>query len=217
MKKIAVLYIVLSAILLIGSAQTVGAQSSRPSKRTTISPRKKPVAPAQTNINVNFKGDLGRFALKGPVKNLKLLNNDESIPGPEYYFNRDGFEIDSDGHILMGEDNNYVKYTRDSQGRLIVLDELDFINFKEEYVFNSNGLLLKKRWTNYSGSNKGEDCYTYNSEGECVSCSSVYFQLGEHGKETIKYTILMRDKYGNWTKRKDQHGNIEKRAITYYE
>lgn len=32
-----------------------------------------------------------------------------------------------------------------------------------------------------------------------------------------KYTILEKDSYGNWTKRKDQKGNVTTRKITYYE
>lgn len=207
-----ILLFVLAVFLLLGIAQEGTAQSRVPSKRTTISPRKKPTTATQPTINVNFKGDLGRFALKGPVKYMKDMVGGG---GPEYYFNSDGFLSESDGSPLKADENN-EQYTRDSQGRITIYDKFGF-NWKEEYEFNSNGLLERKRSTNISGSNRSDDRYTYNSEGECVSCSSVYFQLGEQGKQTIKYTILTRDKYGNWTKRKDQHGNIETRKITYYE
>jgi hypothetical protein len=33
---------------------------------------------------------------------------------------------------------------------------------------------------------------------------------------TNVYTIITKDKYGNWTKRKNQNGEIETRTITYY-
>ena len=33
---------------------------------------------------------------------------------------------------------------------------------------------------------------------------------------TDVYTIITTDKYGNWTKRKTQNGEIETRVITYY-
>ncbi len=39
---------------------------------------------------------------------------------------------------------------------------------------------------------------------------------GEPEVITYKYTIIEKDGHGNWTKRKDQDGNITTRKITYY-
>jgi hypothetical protein len=39
---------------------------------------------------------------------------------------------------------------------------------------------------------------------------------GEPETITNSYTIVEKDDYGNWTKRKDQDGKVVTRTITYY-
>ena len=67
--------------------------------------------------------------------------------------------------------------------------------------------------------------YTYDADGYVASISdqgwgmdAVDEETGELEKPVVtKYTIQEKDNYGNWTKRKDQKGNVTTRKITYYE
>lgn len=211
MKKLQVLFWALAAILFIGTAQTATAQKRKPNKRTTTtSPRKKPTTTTQATINVNFKGELGRYELRGAVKTLKI-DQDDVI-----YFNRDGFMTDKRGKLLaekgIDDDPMLSDYTRDSQGR-IVQEEI-FNGGFYYYKFNANGLLSEKKYER--GSQEIRERYIYNSDGECIKNNRNGVELGRDWKDTITYTILSRDSQGNWTKRKDSEGNVETRVITYY-
>lgn len=212
MKKLQILLMILAAILFIGTAQTATAQKRKPNKRTTTtSPRKKPTTTTQPPINVNFKGELGRYELRGAVKTLEIGQYDV------IYFNRDGFMTDEKGKLLAerGIDDGTLlsDYTRDSQGRIV--QEMIFNGGFYYYKFNTNGLLSEKKYER--GTHVIRERYIYNSDGECIKNNRNGVELGEKWKDTITYTILSRDSQGNWTKRKDSEGNIETRKITYYE
>lgn len=213
MKKLQVLFFALAAILFIGTAQTATAQKRKPNKRTTTtSPRKKPTTTTQPTINVNFKGELGRYELRGAVKTLKIDQHDV------IYFNRDGFMTDKRGKLLANRDEDSddgfaCEYTRDSQRRIIKEDMFGYGAFYQ-FKYNANGLLSEKYYER--GSHEIRERYIYNSDGECIKNNRNGVELGRDWKDTITYTILSRDSQGNWTKRKDSEGNVETRVITYY-
>lgn len=199
---------VLAAILFIGTAQTATAQKRKPNKRTaTIPPRKKPTT-TQPTINVNFKGELGLYELRGPVKQC-IWKNDDS----EYNlgFDKNGMWVTENGETLGGEG---VVIKRDNAGRIIKKGD----PYDEEYIsyaYNSNGLVIKKIVKYMDGGD--EILFYYNSNGDCTKCVNLYGDMEGSGKVTTKYTIITKDSYGNWTKRKDQRGKVEIRIITYYE
>lgn len=85
MKRFRLLLSVLTVFFILGIAQHATAQGRVPSKRNTVSPRKKPTTTTQPTINVNFKGELGRFELRGPAKKC-VVSEYETV-----FFNRDGF------------------------------------------------------------------------------------------------------------------------------
>lgn len=208
MKKLQVLFFALAAILFIGTAQTATAQKRKPNKRTTTtSPRKKPTTTTQATINVNFKGELGLYELRGPVKQCIWKNDDsENNLG----FDKNGMWVTENGYTLGGEG---VVIKRDKAGRIIKRGD----PYDEEYTsytYNSNGLVTKKIIKYMDGGD--EIHFYYNSNGECTKCVDSYGDMEGSGKLTTKYTIVTRDSYGNWTKRKDQHGKVETRIITYY-
>lgn len=204
--------VLLTILMMAGSAQPTLAQQRRTiGKKTT--PVKRTVQ-TQPVINVNFEGELGLFQLRGPVKSFRLITNDFEEQAIRKDFDRNGFQTDWDGKLLADDEVNF-KYTRDDKGRIIVIDAFGFL-YLEKYEYNSNGLPIKKHFTNDDGSNKSDTRYSYNSEGELISEHTTYFQLGRHGRNTVKYVIVSRDNYGNWTERESERGN-EKRIITYYE
>lgn len=209
MKKFYIIIIALVTILLVGTAQTAMAQKRKPNKRTTtIPPKKKPTTTTQAPINVNFKGELGLYELRGPVKQC-IWKNDDS----EYNlgFDNNGMWVTENGEALGGDG---IVIKRDKAGRIIKRGD----PYDEEYTsytYNSNGLVTKKIIKYMDGGDEIQ--FFYNSNGDCTKCVNSYGDMEGSGKETTKYTIVTRDSYGNWTKRKDQHGNIQTRTITYYE
>ena len=200
MKRFRLLLSVLTVFLSLGIAQHAIAQGRVPSKRNTVSPRKKPTTTTQPTINVNFKGELGRFELRGPVKKC-VVSEYETV-----FFNRDGFLTDENGKLLSD------KIVRDNHGRIV--EEEIFNTGVYTYKYNTNGLLIEKKYER--GSHIIRNIYTYNSAGECIKNNGSGVELGKKWKDVITYTILTRDNYGNWTKRKGSDGGIETRTITYY-
>ena len=206
--------LLLVALMTVGTAQTAMAQQRKTVAKQTV---KKPAATAQTVINVNFQGELGRFELRGPVKKTELLN-DGGFEGPKHYFNRDGFETDENGKLLANDSEQMIYLTRDSKGRVVKEDNQGYGSITK-YQYNANCLLSKYHFERGT-SNIVDDTYKYNSDGDCISVNSSFFQMGERGSLVKTYTILKRDSYGNWTERrvKDKYNTmVEKRKISYYE
>lgn len=207
MKKFYIIIIALVTILLVGTIQTTTAQNRKPNKRTTTIPPKKKPTTTQPTINVNFKGELGLYELRGPVKQCIWKNDDsENNLG----FDKNGMWVTENGYTLGGEG---VVIKRDKAGRIIKRGD----PYDEEYTsytYNSNGLVTKKIIKYMDGGDEIQ--FFYNSNGDCTKCVNSFGDMEGSGKETTKYTIVTRDSYGNWTKRKDQHGKVETRIITYY-
>lgn len=160
-----------------------------------------------TAINFTARGELGIFGLRGPVKECVWTTKDQTR---RLGFDRNGMWTTEDGELPWA-DNASVK--RDSKGRIVQIG--DGVETGELFTYNNNGL-MSKHVTVYMD---GQDVttYSYNSKGECIRESLSYGDMYGAGKNVATFTILSRDSQGNWTKRKTQTGNVETRAITYYE
>ena len=192
--------------------KTAGQQSSSDSDSVaaavdTVAQEKKTYEPG--------RGDLGVFDLRGPVKECK---KDQLILS----FNPEGQWTAENGKPIEKFYTGGVK--RDKNGRINkgLLDKWG--ETYHEYHLDSKGLVTKIEFHDYlDGGN--DVTYTYDADGYVATESdqgwgmdAVDEETGEEAKPVVtKYTILEKDSYGNWTKRKDQNGNITTRQITYYE
>ena len=153
------------------------------------------------------QGELGLFELSGPVRTCVWKDRGETST---HGFDRKGMWISENGmKPWAGQES--VK--RDRQGRIVKMGD----SYDEEYesfAYNANGLITKRIKKYMDGI--FYTYYYYNNKGECTKSVHEFEDMGETGKDTIVYTILSRDSYGNWTKRKTQKGVVETRTITYY-
>ena len=176
--------------------QTSMTQNTAP-KRTT----------ATASNSSAVQGELGLFELCGPVKTCVWKDRGETYT---HGFDRKGMWISENGmKPWAGQES--VK--RDRQGRIVKMGD----SYDEEYesfAYNANGLITKRIKKYMDGI--FYTYYYYSSKGECTKSVHEFEDMGETGKDTIVYTILSRDSYGNWTKRKTQKGVVETRTITYY-
>ena len=188
----------IAAVMLCGAVMPVMAQ-------------KKKVAPAKrsntTVINFTAVGELGIFALRGPVKECVWTTKDGT---QKLGFDRQGMWVSKDGNKPW---DNYGSVKRDSKGRIIQMGDGE--ESGELFTYNSNGLMTKHVTVYMDG--RDIATYTYNNKGECTKESFGYGDMYGSGKNVAVFTILSRDEQGNWTKRKTQNGNVETRTITYYE
>ena len=147
-------------------------------------------------------GDLGE--LRGPVKEVKCN-------GLKCTYNEQGQLTHENGKPLKKIFPGGV--TRDANGRL---KECNADGFGSRYyTYNEQGLP-----TEIAEDGEGST-YTYDDEGYVTKVTSTIApEMGDEESEpetiTNSYTIVEKDDYGNWTKRKDQDGNVVTRTITYY-
>ena len=192
--------------------KTAGQQSSSDSDSVaaavdTVAQEKKTYEPG--------RGDLGVFDLRGPVKECK---KDQLILS----FNPEGQWIAENGKPIEKFYTGGVK--RDKNGRISkgMYDPSDETG--HDYYLNEKGLVTKINYRNYMDEGNIVT-FTYDADGyvatetdQAWGMGAVDEETGEEAKPVVtKYTILEKDSYGNWTKRKDQNGNITTRQITYYE
>lgn len=182
------------------------AQSSNPQpsiSQTTATQRTTTTASNSSAV----QGELGLFELRGPVKTCVWKNSEGTAT---HGFDRKGMWISENGmKPWAGQES--VK--RDRQGRIVKMGD----SYDEEYesfAYNANGLISKRIKKYMDG--LFQTNYVYNSKGECTKSVLEFEDMGDTGKETTSYTILSRDSYGNWTKRKTHKGVVETRTITYY-
>ena len=207
-----ILIIVLLALSGLTAQSMLAQQRKSAAAQSTV---KKTTAPktvtTQPVIKVNFRGDLGQWALRGPVK--RYVQDFDTI-----YFNRDGYRTEKDGRLMSSNAEEDITVTRNSEGRITSIKD-DGFGHHGTYHYNVNGLMIKYYWV--FGSRKMTRTYAYNSNGELIK--RVWKETGgpQDGTMVTRYTILERDRYGNWTKRKVQNDNnrpeIETAVITYYE
>ena len=210
MKRILLL---LTAAIMLGIAMpTMAQQRKAPAKRTTTTTKKggttsKGGTSKTTIINFTAQGELGLFALRGPVKECVWTTKDQTR---KLGFDKKGMWISEDGRKPWG---NYGKVKRDTKGRIIQMGE--DVESGKLFTYNANGLMIKEVTIYMDG--RDIATYAYNSKGECTKETFSYGDMYGSGKNTAIFTILERDSQGNWTKRKTQNGNVETRTITYHE
>lgn len=167
------------------------------------------VDPVVSN-DVISRGDLGIFELRGPVKKCVFKYEGYSVT---CFFSEEGIWLSENGQSLSSMYPGEIK--RDKKGRLIsACNEGDiFIG----YEYDERGLVVKS----YDG---GESIKYYDADGYLKkSKETVYPDMGSEDapeKYTMTYSILEKDSYGNWTKRKEVSDNgtvsYTTRVITYY-
>ena len=148
------------------------------------------------------RGDLGE--LRGPVKEVKYAEWSCT-------YNEQGQLTHENGQSLKSIFPGGI--TRDENGRLKDCNADGYGS--RSYTYNDKGLP-----TAIYESGEGST-YVYDDDGYVVEeTATIAPEMGddEGEPETIKsrYTIIEKDDYGNWTKRKDQNGNVVTRTITYY-
>ena len=167
------------------------------------------VEPVESN-DVISRGDLGIFELRGPVKKCVSKYSGYSVTCT---FSEEGICLSENGQSLSSMYPGEIK--RDKNGRLIsACNEGDiFIG----YEYDERGLVVKS----YDG---GESINYYDADGYLKkSKETVDPDMGSDDapeKYTMTYSILEKDSYGNWTKRKEvsDKGTVSytTRVITYY-
>ena len=103
---------------------------------------------------------------------------------------------------------------RDKQGRL---SECNADGYGSRfYNYNEKGLPTQITEDGF------ERTFTYDNEGYVktetqMTTPEMGDEEGESEVTKYNYTILEKDNYGNWIKRKDQNGNVLSRIITYFQ
>ncbi len=156
----------------------------------------------------------------------------KSISGNSEFFTS---EQDSDGEtsytcIFYGSDPVYggdyglasiygCVYTYDANGRL---NSTGGIDGGVSYEYDQHDRLVKT-----SGGGEGgygyEELLTYDKDGNVVKEEFIETEFNMDTLEnevtntsTVTYTILEKDRKGNWTKRKSSTGDVDERTISYY-
>jgi len=154
--------------------------------------------------NVPGRGDLGGYDLRGPVK--KVAYQEWNVA-----FDEQGRITAENGQSLNSIFPGGVK--RDKDGRLTECNADGYGS--RYYTYNAKGLPTEIAEDGYSRK------LTYDADGYLATeTATMAPEIGDEEGEpeviTYKYTIIEKDGHGNWTKRKDQDGNITTRKITYY-
>lgn len=197
-------FIFLVVMMLFASVQDSVAQQKRTVKRTTATSAKAKVGNSANPEAKPGRGDLGGYDLRGPVK--KCIWDDNV-----YTFNQNGQLLTENGQSLK---QLFPSIKRDKQGRL---SECEADGYGSRYyTYNAKGLPTQIAEDGY------DRTFTYDADGYVkTETQTVAAEMGdEEGEPEVtksSYTILAKDKHGNWTKRKDQKGNIQTRAITYFQ
>lgn len=150
------------------------------------------------------RGDLGGYDLRGPVKKV-------SYSGWSCTFNEQGQLETENGQSLRHIYSGGV--TRNKDGRLTECNADAYGS--RYYTYNEQGLPTEIAEDGYNRK------FTYDADGYVATEKAIMApDMGDDGEPeviTYKYTIVSKDSYDNWTKRKDQHGNVTTRTITYFE
>lgn len=159
------------------------------------------------------RGELGRFDLRGPVRKCVTAGPEGTVT---HTFNKDGIWLTTDGKTLKqmySPDNGYT-IERDKAGRVAKIS--DGFTY-DEFNYNSQGLVTSISY--YSG--ETTITYKYDADGYIIKeTKEISPEMGSDDPAEIvvrTFAILEKDDYGNWTKRKDQKGNVETRKIMYFE
>lgn len=182
--------------------KTAGQQSSTDSD--TIAALAAADTMAQQKTYEPGRGDLGGFDLRGPVKKVEY---------EEWFctFNKEGQLLTEDGESLK---NLFIGgIVRNKEGRLAECHADGYGS--RSYTYNAQGLPTEIYEDGYNRE------FTYDEEGYVATMKEVIApEMGPDDEPEVNkytYTILEKDSYGNWTKRKDDAGNITTRKISYYD
>ena len=166
--------------------------------------------------------DYSLFGLKGKVRTATVTDEDDEMLR-EIHFDEQGhltfysgyiLEISSDDWTRSGntitDDNAKVQFKNGKlRSESIYYNEItpDGANVStfETYTIEYNGDLIKREIRT-----KKEEMSKSNPAGKP-------FVGRTNSSDTYNYTYTEFDKYGNWTERKNQHGDIETQKITYDE
>ena len=151
------------------------------------------------------RGDLGGLDLRGPVKKVEYKDRN-------FTFNEDGQLQTENGQSLRNIFPGGVKRNKD--GRLAECNADAYGS--RSYTYNAQGLPTEINEDGYGRT------FTYDADGYVATMTeTIAPEMGDDEGEAevnkYSYTIVEKDSYGNWTKRKDQKGNVETRKITYFE
>ncbi|MBQ7854585.1 MAG: hypothetical protein IJ352_06125 [Muribaculaceae bacterium] len=169
--------------------------------------------------------DLKLFDLRGPVKSCKTDEFHRNIY-KNIVFTPDG-SLSSISFKLFNQihkDSN--GFTTHLSGKFYDDDFEEWVKTKVIFVTNNAGKIakLKKSFNGsiYYNGGDWEELYSYDSNG---NLNTITTHGLTDGTETITFSYLEFDKYGNWTKRKfngrytqspGTWGGTETRTITYY-
>lgn len=155
------------------------------------------------------RGDLGGYDLRGPVK--KVAYDEWNCT-----FNEQGQLLTENGRSLKSIFPGGI--TRNKEGRLLECNADGYGS--RYYTYNDKGLPTEIAEDGYNRK------FTYDAEGYVkTEIKTIYPDMGddlgadeEEKPEVTKstYTIIEKDSYGNWTKRKNQHEEVTTRTITYF-
>lgn len=154
------------------------------------------------------RGELGIFELRGPVKSFIFKNQWGTTTRT---FDHNGKWLTHEGKPLRQVYPSGIR--RDAKGR-ITKGIFDADGNYEQYFYNEKGLITKREYSFFDTTE--EDTYSYDANGNLTKMKVVEGGMDAAEPYTNVYTIITKDKYGNWTKRKNQNGEIETRTITYY-
>lgn len=197
-------FIILAAMMLFASAQNSEAQQKRTVARTAATTAKTKVGNNTSSLPKPGRGDLGGFDLRGPVKKCVWGDN-------VYTFNQNGQLLTENGQNLK---QLFPTIKRDKQGRLSECEPDGYGS--RYYTYNAKGLPTQIAEDGY------DRTFTYDADGYVkTETQTVAPEMGDEEGEAevskFSYSIVAKDKYGNWTKRKDQKGNVQTRIITYFQ
>lgn len=167
------------------------------------------------------KGALSFYQLRGPVKSVifeenDLIDMDIADSWSFLYYDITKVEFDRSGKVIFPHSN---PFTYDSLGRLSHVNwEIDIpeemfsvpqtaFYLAEDFKYDQNGNLLS--YLQFLGFDRGITVtLRYNSIGDLVKYIEAY---------EVSYTVLRKDKWGNWLERRTSSGKIERRVLDYYE
>ncbi len=166
--------------------------------------------------------DLALLELRGPVHTVKDSYTDVaegySWEGRLHTFSKDGKIEKLNGNdpfnttqeIYDDPEQFVIKYTRDSEGRIIKMEMWESI---ENYTWKGMRL-ASSEWM--AEGESGTETFHYGADGfidyaDCVE--KMGDTVNERYRKTYKYTKF--DDYGNWTERTVK-GVTNRRVITYY-
>lgn len=162
-------------------------------------------------------GDKSYYEVRGNVKMISYKVYDVE-------FNKEGQALCL-GYTKTRKKGNAVEYivsnmvgdmvtTYDNKGRLIKHEGFEIYIRNMKYDDSDNLIYYESVGEGYDES----ETRTYDSLGYCCKKIKKVQEAGEETEETntYTYTVLQKDAQGNWTKRKDNNGDIESRKIYYY-